>query len=171
MESNTENILDNSPEKKAKWPRGIGYIIGNEAAERYSFYGMKAILFVFLTQFIQTADGELDVLGKADAYFWIHAFVFVAYGISILGAMLSDIFLGKYKTIIYLSIVYIIGHFILALFETQVGFLVGCSLIALGSGGIKPCVSAHVGDQLKVTISTCWRRCTPISISLLMRAP
>ncbi len=130
-----------------KMPKGIPYIIGNEAAERYSFYGMKAILFIFITTYIKNAAGELDVLDKTTAKMWYHIFVFGAYAISILGAFLSDIFLGKYRTIIYLSIVYCIGHFVLALFETQMGFLVGCSLIALGAGGIKPCVSAHVGDQ------------------------
>lgn len=130
-----------------KMPKGIPYIIGNEAAERYSFYGMKAILYIFLTHFIMNAAGEKDLLTEEDAKFWVHLFIFGTYGISLLGAFISDIWLGKYRTIMYLSIVYCIGHFVLALFETQTGFLVGCSLIALGAGGIKPCVSAHVGDQ------------------------
>jgi len=130
-------------------PSGIPYIIGNEAAERYSFYGMKAILFIFLTEYIRNASGQLDVLSGPSAKFWFHLFVFSAYIISFAGAFLSDIFLGKYRTIIYLSIVYVIGHFVLALFETHTGFFVGCGLIAIGAGGIKPCVSAHVGDQFE----------------------
>ena len=130
-----------------KFPKGIPYIIGNEAAERYSFYGMKAILFIFLTVFIRNSVGELEVFGDAKATIWVHTFIFAAYGLSLFGAFLSDIYLGKYKTIIYLSIVYIIGHFVLALFETKYGFMVGLGLIAIGAGGIKPCVSAHVGDQ------------------------
>lgn len=131
----------------AGFPKGIPYIIGNEAAERYSFYGMKAILFVFLTEFIRNARGELAVLDDTQADFWFHLFVFGAYGVSVLGAFLSDIAWGKYRTIMVLSIVYCIGHFVLALFETHTGFLMGCGLIAIGAGGIKPCVSAHVGDQ------------------------
>ncbi len=134
-------------EHKPTMPSGIPYIIGNEAAERYSFYGMKAILFIFLTTFIHNAAGEVEVLSDTNAKFWVHMFVFATYGIGIFGSFLSDIWLGKYRTIIYLSIVYIIGHFVLALFETHTGFFVGCTLIALGAGGIKPCVSAHVGDQ------------------------
>ena len=134
-------------ERSNKMPAGIPYIIGNEAAERYSFYGMKAILFIFLTRFIMNAAGETDVLSDEDAKFWVHLFIFGAYGVSIFGAFLSDIWLGKYRTIMYLSIIYCIGHFVLALFETHTGFLIGCSLIAIGAGGIKPCVSAHVGDQ------------------------
>ncbi|MEZ4978609.1 MAG: hypothetical protein R2772_04860 [Chitinophagales bacterium] len=134
-------------QEQSRFPKGIPYIIGNEAAERYSFYGMKAILVIFLTIFIRNAAGELDVFYETDAKFWLHIFIFATYGMSILGAFVSDIFWGKYRTIMSLSIVYCIGHFVLAFFETRFGFVVGCSLIAIGSGGIKPCVSAHVGDQ------------------------
>jgi len=130
-----------------KMPKGIPYIIGNEAAERYSFYGMKAILVVFLTKYVLDAAGNLDVMDETDAKFWLHIFIFATYGLGLLGAFLADIWWGKYKTIIILSIVYCIGHFILALFETKTGFFVGCTFIAIGAGGIKPCVSAHVGDQ------------------------
>ncbi len=130
-----------------KFPSGIPYIIGNEAAERYSFYGMKAIFVVFLTTFITNASGELAVFDKTDAKFWLHIFVFATYGFSFIGAFISDILWGKYKTIIVLSIVYVIGHFVLAFLENTTGFFIGCTLIAIGAGGIKPCVSAHVGDQ------------------------
>ena len=135
------------------FPKGIPYIIGNEAAERYSFYGMKAIFVVFLTMFIRNANGELALFDETDAKFWLHIFIFATYGFSIAGAFISDIYWGKYKTIIVLSVVYCIGHFVLALFETKFGFLMGCSLIAIGAGGIKPCVSAHVGDQFDSTNS------------------
>ncbi|MGB0886219.1 MAG: MFS transporter [Chitinophagales bacterium] len=133
--------------KNNTMPKGIPYIIGNEAAERYSFYGMKSILFIFLTVFMKNKMGEIDTLGDATATLWVHLFIFGAYGLSILGAILSDVFWGKYKTIVYLSLVYIAGHFVLAIFETQTGFMIGLILIAIGAGGIKPCVSAHVGDQ------------------------
>jgi POT family proton-dependent oligopeptide transporter len=65
----------------------------------------------------------------------------------VLGALLADGVLGKYRTILLLSLVYCVGHFALALDDTRTGMLVGQSLIALGAGGIKPCVSAHLGDQ------------------------
>lgn len=45
--------------------------------------------------------------------------------------------------------VYCLGHLVLSLFENKSGLYWGLALIALGSGGIKPCVSAHVGDQFK----------------------
>ncbi len=128
-------------------PPGIGYIIGNEAAERFSFYGMKAILAVFMTQHLMGSDGQRAPMSGPEATFWIHTFVMVAYFTPLLGALLADWLLGKYRTIIWLSILYCFGHLALAVDETRVGLAVGLSLIALGTGAIKPCVSAHVGDQ------------------------
>jgi POT family proton-dependent oligopeptide transporter len=61
--------------------------------------------------------------------------------------LISDGLLGKYRTIILLSLIYCLGHFALALDHTRLGLLLGLGLIALGSGGIKPCVSTHLGDQ------------------------
>jgi POT family proton-dependent oligopeptide transporter len=67
----------------------------------------------------------------------------------LLGGYLADRVWGKYRTILWLSLVYCAGHACLALFDdSPPGFYVGLGLIALGSGGIKPCVSAFVGDQL-----------------------
>jgi POT family proton-dependent oligopeptide transporter len=74
-------------------------------------------------------------------------FVSAVYFLPILGAILAEGFLGKYRTILSLSIVYCFGHFALSLNDTRMGLLLGLGLISLGSGGIKPCVSAHVGDQ------------------------
>src|SRR5690606_24897048 len=133
-----------------KMPSGIPYIIGNEAAERFSFYGMRAILVVFMTQYLLGPDGMPDTMNEPDAKFWYHMFVMSAYFFPIFGAVISDIFWGKYKTIIILSIVYCIGHITLAVNETRVGLFIGLGLIALGAGGIKPCVSSHVGDQFSL---------------------
>lgn len=130
-----------------KMPKGIPYIVGNEAAERFSFYGMKTILFVFFTQFMVNASGESDFLTDVQAKTWIHFFVFGVYFFPIFGALLSDVLWGKYRTIIVLSIVYCAGHIALAMNETRIGMILGLTMIAIGSGGIKPCVSAHVGDQ------------------------
>jgi len=128
-------------------PGGIPYIIGNEVAERFSFYGMRAILVTFMTTYMVSSNGELDLMSEPDAKKYFHFFIFAMYGLSVAGALLSDIFLGKYKTILFLSIVYCFGHFTLAIDETRLGLIIGLSLIAIGGGGIKPCVSAHVGDQ------------------------
>lgn len=136
-----------APRKSDKMPSGIPYIVGNEAAERFSYYGMRTILVIFMTQYLKNANGDLDVMTDAQAKVWYHNFMSWAYFFPVLGAILSDAFLGKYRTIIALSIVYCLGHLALALDETRTGLTIGLGLIALGAGGIKPCVTAHVGDQ------------------------
>ena len=128
-------------------PSGIPYIIANEAAERFSYYGMRAILVVFMTQYMADSAGQLAVISEQEAQGYFHLFVSAVYFTPLLGALVSDGILGKYRTIILLSSFYCLGHLALAIDNTLMGLLLGQSLIALGAGGIKPCVSAHVGDQ------------------------
>ena len=142
-----------SPRASKGMPKGIPYIIGNELAERFSFYGMKCILVVFMTKYLMDNNGNYNTMSNAEATYWYHLFTSAVYYTPILGAIISDVFLGKYKTILILSIVYCLGHLTLALDETTWGLAVGLSLISLGAGGIKPCVSAHVGDQFGKTNS------------------
>jgi POT family proton-dependent oligopeptide transporter len=128
-------------------PPGIPYIVGNEAAERFSFYGMRAILVVFMTKYLRDRSGALAPMNENNADKWYHIFVASNYFFPIFGAILADSIWGKYRTIFWLSIVYCFGHFALALDDTRLGLSLGLCLIAIGSGGIKPCVSANVGDQ------------------------
>ena len=132
---------------QGRMPRQIPYIIGNEACERFSFYGMRNILVPFLISSVLLAylpEAERD--GKAKDIF--HTFVIGVYFFPLLGGWLSDRFFGKYNTVLWLSLVYCAGHACLAIFEeNRTGFYTGLFLIALGSGGIKPLVSAFVGDQ------------------------
>lgn len=128
-----------------KFPRQIKYIVGNEAAERFSYYGMRSILVIFMVQHLMMAESQAKGV--------YHTFMSANYFLPLLGAFLSDRFLGKFKTIMSLSIVYCIGHAVLAGWENQQGLYAGLFLIAVGSGGIKPCVSAHVGDQFDRTNS------------------
>lgn len=136
-----------APLKTDKMPPGVPYIVGNEAAERFSYYGMNGILVIFMTQYLLNAQGRLDHMTDAQADAWYHTFVSCVYFLPILGALLGDAILGKYQTILYLSIVYCFGHLALALNHTRLGLVLGLFLIALGAGGIKPCVGANVGDQ------------------------
>ncbi len=136
-----------SPPNLSGMPPGVPFIIGNEAAERFSFYGMRSILIVFMTQYIVNRMGGADHMGDAEARQNFALFVSAVYFMPIFGAILAEGFIGKYQTIFWLSIVYCFGHFALALNDTRMGLLIGLGLISLGSGGIKPCVSANVGDQ------------------------
>ncbi|MGH7950627.1 MAG: POT family MFS transporter [Limisphaerales bacterium] len=136
-----------APLKTDKFPPGIPYIVGNEAAERFSYYGMNSILVIFMTQYLMNARGQPDHMTDAQADAWYHTFVSAVYFLPILGALLADAMLGKYLVILLLSVVYCFGHFTLAMNDTRLGLAIGLLLIAFGSGGIKPCVSANVGDQ------------------------
>jgi len=141
-----------TPLETDRMPPGIPFIIGNEAAERFSFYGMRTILVVFMAQFLRYMDGSGGrTVSDTEAVEYYHQFTSWVYFTPLLGALLADVFSGKYRTILWLSIVYCLGHAALACMGTfgNSGWwlFAGLSLICLGSGGIKPCVSAHVGDQ------------------------
>ncbi len=138
---------ETTPPDITHMPPGVPYIVGNEMAERFSFYGMKAILTVFMTKYLVDSTGVLDTMTPEDAKFWVHSFVVAGYAFPLVGAVLSDWLWGKYPTILWLSIVYCLGHLALALDESRLGLGLGLGLIAVGMGAIKPCVSAHVGDQ------------------------
>ena len=122
-----------------EFPKQTKYIIGNEACERFSYYGMRSILVVFMVQHLKMA-GE-------DAKAAYHLFASAVYLLPLLGGFLADRYLGKYRTIFWLSLIYCLGHLLLSAAENRWAFFGGLALIALGSGGIKPCVSAFVGDQ------------------------
>jgi len=145
-----------APVASTKMPGGIPYIIGNELAERFSFYGMRGILTVFMTKHLLDSSGQPDYMNEEDAKAVYHLFTAAAYFFPIVGSLISDICWGKYRTIIVLSLGYCIGHALLAMGDTGIGIglmeprmwlFAGLIFIAVGAGGIKPCVSAHVGDQ------------------------
>jgi len=148
-----------SPPRITGWPPGVPYIIGNEAAERFSYYGMNSILTIFMTKYLVDKMGHLSVMPAAAAEAWYHTFVVVLYFLPLLGAILADAVFGKFKVVLWLSVVYCLGHATLALMGSSVAHMIepryllaiGLVLIALGAGGIKPCVSTNVGDQFGET--------------------
>src|SRR5207244_11017603 len=107
-------------------PPGVPYIIGNEAAERFNYYGMKSILTVFMAHYILNKSGVLAPMQPNEAYKYTNYFVFGVYFLPMLGAILAVGWLGKYWTILSLSIVYCLGSLTLA-------FLVTFWFIVLGS--------------------------------------
>lgn len=135
---------------KSRFPKSVPFIIGNEAAERFSFYGMRSILTLFLVHqfFNPTNNAALTDVADANANKLNHYFVMLAYALPFVGGLVADWFTGKYKLILYISIVYCIGHLLLSIFDTNLhGFSFGIIVVAIGAGGIKSCVSANVGDQ------------------------
>jgi proton-dependent oligopeptide transporter, POT family len=136
-----------APIKTGRMPPGVPYIIGSEAAERFSYYGLNSILVIFMTQYLLNANGQPDFMTKDQADAWYHTFVSAVYFLPLLGAILADAIIGKFWTIMSLSVVYCFGHLALALDHKRLGLVIGLTLVAMGAGGIKPCVSALVGDQ------------------------
>src|SRR5579862_2424110 len=102
--------------KKSRFPKAVPFIIGNEAAERFSFYGMRSILTLFLVKqfFNPTGNAALSQQADAHANKLNHLFVMVAYALPFVGGMVADWFTGKYKLILYISLVYCLGHLLLS---------------------------------------------------------
>jgi POT family proton-dependent oligopeptide transporter len=131
-------------------PRQIPFIIANEGCERFSFYGMRNILTPFLISTLLLFVPQAERASEAKHVF--HTFVIGVYFFPLLGGWLADRYFGKYNTIFWMSLVYVLGHACLAIFEDNLqGFYFGLFLIAFGAGGIKPLVSAFVGDQFDQT--------------------
>ncbi|XP_042587574.1 solute carrier family 15 member 2 [Cyprinus carpio] len=130
------------------YPVSIAFIVVNEFCERFSYYGMKAVLTLYFIHYLHW-DKNLSTA----VY---HAFSSLCYFTPLLGAVIADSWLGKFRTVIYLSIVYVIGHVVKSVGAIpDVGdstvhvvlSMLGLVLIAFGTGGIKPCVAAFGGDQ------------------------
>ncbi len=122
------------------FPRQVPYIVTTEACERFSFYGMLSILTLYLRDELRMEESGAKSL--------VHLFKMAVYFLPLAGAWIADRWWGRYRTILSLAVFYCLGHGTLALFEgTRSGMYAGLALIALGAGGIKPCVSAFVGDQ------------------------
>ncbi len=129
------------PETVDRLPPQVKYIVWNEGAERFSFYGMRSILTVYMVSALAFPEHE----AKAN----FHWFVAACYLTPLLGAFLADRLWGRYRVILWISLGYVFGHALMAAWESRWGLFFALSLLALGSGGIKPCVSAFVGDQFR----------------------
>ncbi|WP_224245891.1 POT family MFS transporter [Hyalangium gracile] len=141
-------MAETTPASNNRFPPQIPFIIGNEICERFSFYGMRNILMVFLMDYLLRNVNPDPAIREATAKSHFHLFMSGVYFFPLFGGYLADRFLGKYRVILWLSLLYCVGQFSLALFvDNKYGFYTGLLLISLGSGGIKPCVSAMVGDQ------------------------
>jgi POT family proton-dependent oligopeptide transporter len=112
-----------------------------------------------MTKYLLDKMGHLHIMPPAKAEAWYHTFVTTLYFVPIFGAVLADALFGKFWVIFWLSIVYCGGLFTLALMGSPVAhtiepvylLAIGLLLVALGTGGIKPCVSTNVGDQFGAT--------------------
>jgi POT family proton-dependent oligopeptide transporter len=128
-------------------PKGLYILFFTEMWERFSYYGMRAILVLYI---ISSASGDNPGLGwsNSDAlwlYGWYTMLVYVA---SIPGGWLADKFIGQKKAVLLGGLLLCAGHMILAV-EQMWAFYTGLSLIILGVGGLKPNISTMVGGLYK----------------------
>src|SRR3978361_614115 len=112
QETTTAAIAD-----KPRIPRSVPYIIGNEFAERFSFYGMRSIIAVFLVH--QFFNHENTTIANAHSKKIKYPFSQLVYATPLLGSILADWFFCKYRVILIGSLVYTIGHFLLSMFDTS----------------------------------------------------
>lgn len=128
-------------------PVGLYILFFTEMWERFSYYGMRALLTLYLVE-KTTADNPGLGWDQGDAlalYGWYTALVYI---MSIPGGILADRFLGQKKSIIVGAILLVIGHSVLAV-EAMWAFYTGLVFIILGVGCLKPNISTMVGGLYK----------------------
>jgi len=134
--------LESQPSPKAKVPSTVMYIIVNEACERFSYYALRSVLFLYLTKKLDFEENTAMAINSG--------FISVAYLTPLIGGYISYSHWGKFKTIFRFSTFYVISAATLAVSaigSTRFLSLLGILGIAIGTGGIKPYVSAFGADQ------------------------
>lgn len=125
---------------KIAFPKSFYFVVGNEFAERFSYYGYRALLTPFLVAVFAMSNEEASAV--------THSNIVLTYAMPVVGALLADWFFGKYRTILWVSLLYCIGHLLLAIYiDDLIGFRIGLILIAMGAGILKPNSSSLLGDQ------------------------
>ncbi|KAG0267875.1 hypothetical protein DFQ27_008055 [Actinomortierella ambigua] len=147
MNAQLDEKLRTRPDKH---PIAIYFILPNEFGERFCYHAIAPNMNKYFLQ--------ITGMTKIQAKVYTTAFTMLSYFFPVLGAALSDSYLGKWWTIIWFSVIYLIGMIMLTVFSIpnllgKVGTVsygltfLPMIIIALGTGGIKPCVSSHGGDQ------------------------
>ena len=130
-----------SPAEKFNHPAGLSTLFFTEMWERFSYYGMRALLVLFMTASIADGGMALDDVTATAIYGLYTAAVYLA---ALPGGWIADRLIGAQRTVWYGGIVIMCGHFILAVPAVPT-FYIGLIFVALGTGLLKPNVSAIVG--------------------------
>jgi POT family proton-dependent oligopeptide transporter len=123
-------------------PRGLSTLFFTEMWERFSYYGMRAFLILYMTA--PATAGGLG-MADADAASIYGTYTGSVWGAAILGGIVADRFLGQYRSVLVGGIIIALGHFTLA-FKALPFFYSGLGLIVVGTGLLKPNVSTLVGS-------------------------
>jgi POT family proton-dependent oligopeptide transporter len=130
------NDADPSAPVPTNHPPGFKFFFWGEFAERCSYYGMRAILALYMTE-------KLGV-DKADAGTFMSLFIAACYFFPLVGGYVADNFLGKYWTIVLFSVPYVVAQLLVGIEDRYVVFG-ALMLLAMGSGVIKPNISTLMG--------------------------
>lgn len=122
-------------------PRGLSTLFFTEMWERFSYYGMRAILVLFLTG--AAVNGGLEYTRK-DASNVVGNYTMSVYLLCILGGYLADNFIGQRRAVLWGGIIIACGHYSMAI-NSLTTFFIGLGLVALGTGLLKPNISTMVG--------------------------
>ena len=123
-------------------PRGLSTLFFTEMWERFSYYGMRALLVLFMTDMVASGGLGMTVVTATAIY---GMYTFSVYAVALPGGWIADRVTGQRRAVLYGGIVIAAGHFALAI-PTEAAFYVGLMLIVLGTGLLKPNVSAIVAD-------------------------
>jgi POT family proton-dependent oligopeptide transporter len=141
-ETGTSNVAPNDTGGIGGHPRGLTTLFFTEMWERFSFYGMKALLVLYMTKSL--AEGGLN-FGESYAGLIAATYFSSVYWTPLIGGWLADKVFGARRAVLIGGIVIASGHFSMV-FHTLPNFYAGLILIAAGTGMLKPNVSAMVGD-------------------------
>ncbi|MDP3311792.1 peptide MFS transporter [Lutibacter sp.] len=138
-------MMLNQPQEQTLWghPKGLYVLFFTELWERFSYYGMRAILILYLTAQTTELNAGLgwDKVSALEIYGWYTMFVYV---MSVPGGLLADRFIGQKKAVMVGGVFIIVGHFFLV-FPELWAFYVGAASIIIGVGCLKPNISSMVG--------------------------
>ena len=126
----------------ASHPAGLSTLFFTEMWERFSYYGMRALLILYLTAGIAQGGMGLSTENAASIYGW---YTFAALASSIPGGFVADRLLGQYRSVVLGGVLIAMGHFSLAVDDVRM-FYLGLILIVLGTGLLKPNISTMVGS-------------------------
>ncbi len=123
-------------------PRGLSTLFFTELWERFSYYGMRGLLVLFMTDLVANGGMGMTTV-KASAI--VGLYTFGVYALALPGGWMADRLLGKKKAVLWGGVLIAAGHYTLAV-PNDMAFYTGLVLVVLGTGLLKPNVSAIVGD-------------------------
>ncbi len=142
--------MGNEATEKLKQPAGLYLISFTAIWERFSYYGMRAILILYLVNRItaDNAKANLGGMGFSDGLAGkiYGIFTGLCYLLPLIGGFVADRYIGKRRSVLVGGILIMFGHFTLASSQALAPFIIGLTLLAIGNGFFKPNASSMIGD-------------------------